>query len=462
MRHHLKATLIEAYGAMGVIWHPIVFQDESADFNEPWIYPYIIPMDRKDCIRPMPQYTMRNYWIQNNEIIDEDYYVTVDDDDMYEAGVFDEIKKMDDDIVIISMKRGCLIPDEAIEIRRYPTYILYARPESIALGEISSQQSFVKGKIFKQHLFDDSDQFGDGSMAVHHKEDGEQIAYRPDLFALFNYFEPGRWKERQKMVSIVIPVYNQHEMTEECIEAIRRNTDSGTYEIIIIDNGSDPALDIPHLGQHIMQDKNNPKGWHIGESIIRNEQNLGFPFAVNQGIIEAKGDTIILLNNDVIVTPGWAERLRHYLDNGWGIIGPVTNYCAGLQRVILPVYENEKELNTEAAKWSEAHKGETEEVTFIIGFCMAFKKSLFDEIGLFDATLWPCSGEEIDFCFRARKAGYKVGFTKDVYLHHFGSVTFKEMHDAGQVDYPETCKRNDEHLAERWGHDFWKRQVVAA
>jgi hypothetical protein len=193
MRNHLKATLIDAYGPMNVLWHPIVFQDEPLDFNEPWIVPYVIPMNRADCKTAMPQYTMRNHWIQNNEIIDDDYYVTVDDDDMYEAGVFDAVRQMDDDIVIISMKRGHFIPKDVIIIRRYPTRTLIADPANVRRGEISSQQSFVKGKIFKAHLFDDSSQFGDGDMAVHHKEDGEQIAYRPDLFALFNYYEPGRW-----------------------------------------------------------------------------------------------------------------------------------------------------------------------------------------------------------------------------------------------------------------------------
>jgi hypothetical protein len=197
MRHHLKAILIAAYGPINVLWHPIVFQDESADFNEPWIFPYVIPMNRADCKSKMPQYTMRNHWIQNNEIIDDDYYVTVDDDDMYEADVFDAIKEMNDDIVIISMKRGYQIPKDAAPIRQYPIETLWAHADYVQRGKISSQQSFVKGKIFKKHLFDDSSQFGDGDMAIHHKEAGEQIAYRSDLFALFNFYEPGRW-EREK------------------------------------------------------------------------------------------------------------------------------------------------------------------------------------------------------------------------------------------------------------------------
>ncbi len=242
------------------------------------------------------------------------------------------------------------------------------------------------------------------------------------------------------MVSIIIPVFNQHEMTRECIEAIRDNTTD--YEIIVIDNGSDPEF-IPETPA----------------TVIRNIENKGFPVAVNEGIRESMGDIIILLNNDIIVPPGWAESLAAWL-SAFSIIGPMTNYCAGRQWASLPLYDNMEEFVKRASAFSEEHHGEAEEVNFVIGFCMAFKKSLYGEIGPFDESLWPCSGEEIDFCFRAREAGHKIGIARDVYVHHFGSVTFNEMQKAGLVDYSEIVNRNDAHLAERWGADFWHRQGI--
>jgi len=101
-----------------------------------------------------------------------------------------------------------------------------------------------------------------------------------------------------------------------------------------------------------------------------------------------------------------------------------------------------------------------EDVNFVIGFCMVFKKSLFDEIGEFDESLWPCSGEEIDFCFRAVEKGHKIGVAYDVYIHHFGSQTFQQMESKGQLNYTDVCKVCDEHLAEKWGADFWQRQII--
>jgi GT2 family glycosyltransferase len=241
------------------------------------------------------------------------------------------------------------------------------------------------------------------------------------------------------MLSIIIPVFNQHKMTKECLTAVYAHTRD--FEVIIVDNGSEPPL-MPSVGEAYVVPR------------IRNETNLGFPAAVNQGIRAARGDIIILLNNDVIVTPGWAEKLTGALSE-YDIVGPVTNYCAGLQRVQLPVYRDEQELNGNALEWAESHAGETQKVGYVIGFCMAFRKSLFDEIGYFDESLWPCSGEEIDFCMRARQKGHKVGIVKDIYVHHEGSQTFKDM----DVDYGEICERNDKHLIEKWGAGVMNQEV---
>ncbi len=256
------------------------------------------------------------------------------------------------------------------------------------------------------------------------------------------------------MLSIVVPCYNQHDATYECLTAVLENTQD--YELIIIDNGSTPPIKPPFSG-------------FVETRVIRNEENKGFPVAVNQGVREARGGVIVLLNNDVIVTPGWAERLSDCIDvpqfgddaaYGFSIVGPVTNYAAGLQRVQIESYGNKEELNKAAAALAEECAGEAEEVNFVIGFCMAFRKSLWEAIGPFDESLWPCSGEEIDFCLRARAAGHRVGIAHDVYVHHEGSVTFKTMHDAGAIKYDEIVKRNDAHLAEKWGADFWQRQAI--
>jgi len=199
--------IVDGYRPMGIILHPIMFYDEAIVFpDEPWIRPYHLQSNASQCTATMPGTHKRNQWIKdsntpycNMAIADDDYYLTADDDDFYESNVFDEIRKMDDDIVIISMKRGHHTPKGVSILRDYPTDTLFAYPDNVQLGCISAQQSFVKGKIFREHLHNEEFHCWDGELAVHHKEDGEQIAYRPDLFALFNYFEPGRWEGREKL-----------------------------------------------------------------------------------------------------------------------------------------------------------------------------------------------------------------------------------------------------------------------
>jgi GT2 family glycosyltransferase/predicted SAM-dependent methyltransferase len=229
-----------------------------------------------------------------------------------------------------------------------------------------------------------------------------------------------------------VPALNQHEMTTECVKAIRETTHD--YEIILVDNGSDPPIE---------------------GATIRNEINLGFPVAVNQGIKVAKGEFICLLNNDTVVPPGWSERLIDGL-NRFSIVSAMTNYCAGIQATVLPVYYDRDGLNKQAAEFTKTRAGRELEVNWVIGFLFMFRRSLYDEIGGFDESLWPCSGEEIDFCLRARLENYKVGIMQDIYVHHEGSVTFRSI----DADYNAIVKRNNEHLMKRWGEDFWEKQLL--
>jgi len=246
------------------------------------------------------------------------------------------------------------------------------------------------------------------------------------------------------MLSIVIPVYNNQELTQECITAIRENTRD--CELIIIDNGSTPPMAKPWAG-------------FIDVTLIRNEENLGFPKAVNQGIRAAKGDVIILLNNDVIVTPRWADKLVSAL-NDFDIVGPMTNFASGVQQITLDTYETKDELNKVALDVAETYGDSVREVNFIVGFCMAFTKALYDEIGEFDESMWPCSGEEVDFCLRARQTGKHIGIVEGCYAHHEGSQTFKIMQNAGECNYDIVVKSCNEHLGKKWGMDFWERQEI--
>jgi len=243
------------------------------------------------------------------------------------------------------------------------------------------------------------------------------------------------------MISIIIPIWNQTEMTQDCITAIMDNTTD--YEIIVIDNGSEPPFKAPFTGFNDL-------------TVIRNESNLGFPKAANQGIKAARGNVVVLYNNDIICTPGWADRLVGWLDE-FDIIAPCTNYAAGIQNITIGTYSSRDELDSASEEFAEMNEGLCYDVNFAT-ISMFVKKIVFENIGYLDEELWPSSGEDIDIGFRAREAGYRVGVAGDVYVHHDGSKTFEALHKAGLAEYEEVADQNDKHLAERWGDDFWNNQ----
>lgn len=248
------------------------------------------------------------------------------------------------------------------------------------------------------------------------------------------------------MVSVIILTYNGQDMTRECIESVLETQTEEQFEIIIVDNGSDVPFKPPFSG-------------FVETNLIRNEENEGFPVGVNQGIRASRGDTIVLLNDDTVVTPGWMDRMAQWLRD-FDIVGPCTNYVRGVQSATIRSYTSLAELEDAAKEWTNYYAGASVDVNFVVGFCMMFQRELYDEIGDFDERLWPCSGEEIDFCLRARKAGYKIGVAYDVYIHHYGSQTFDQMQENGQLVYDEVCDMCDDHLEKTWGKDVWEKQLT--
>ena len=100
--------------------------------------------------------------------------------------------------------------------------------------------------------------------------------------------------ESMKSISLVIALYNQINYTRRCIESIRECT-AIPYELILVDNGCVDGT------REYLRD--------VPATIITNPTNLGCARAWNQGIKAGGGQVIGILNNDIVVTPGWLEKL---------------------------------------------------------------------------------------------------------------------------------------------------------
>ena len=99
---------------------------------------------------------------------------------------------------------------------------------------------------------------------------------------------------------IVIPVWNERELTRICIESIASNTDI-SRRVILVDNASDQET-----ASYLKELSERNKGAVI---LIRNEENIGFPKAVNQGIAISNAPYLCILNNDTEVYKGWLEEM---------------------------------------------------------------------------------------------------------------------------------------------------------
>jgi GT2 family glycosyltransferase len=102
------------------------------------------------------------------------------------------------------------------------------------------------------------------------------------------------------LTSIIVPCWNQLEFTRQCVTALKNHT-RPPWELIVIDNGSTDGTGAYLSG---VQD-----AAAVAVTVIANRGNRGFPAAINQGLQHARGEFLVLLNNDVVVTDAWLDQL---------------------------------------------------------------------------------------------------------------------------------------------------------
>ncbi|WP_141500349.1 glycosyltransferase family 2 protein [Paenibacillus luteus] len=231
--------------------------------------------------------------------------------------------------------------------------------------------------------------------------------------------------------SIIIPTYNQLGYLRGCIESIQRYTNE-PYEIIIIDNGSTdgtPAYLKSYSGM-------------IRYKIL--PRNLGFSGGVNQGLMMAKGTTIVILNNDTLVTTNWLSNLLLCLrsDPSIGLVGPVTNYLSNDQKIEVN-YKNMVEMQSFAQNHNQSNPQRWRRSKGIMGFCLLLTREVLQRVGYFDEGYVIGTCEDVDYYLRIRLLGLDLVVAEDTFIHHYGSVTMRSFLDASLL--------NNAFFLEKWG-----------
>lgn len=221
-------------------------------------------------------------------------------------------------------------------------------------------------------------------------------------------------------VAVVIPTYNRAALLDQTLTAVRATTDD--VPVIVVDNGStDDTADV--CKKHTVR-------------TIRNDENLGFAVACNQGAKAAKTDRVVFLNNDTVPQPGWLTNLNRHPA---GIVGANLVYPDGRTQHT-GVYFRHRDDVLEA--FNRTIPAPSALVPAVTGACMLVDKRLFDELGGFDDGF--VNGyEDVDLCLRARKHGVDIAYAADSVVVHLESQT------EGRFDH---APQNIERLHDRWGY----------
>jgi len=241
-----------------------------------------------------------------------------------------------------------------------------------------------------------------------------------------------------KMISIIILTFNQLEDTKRCYESLLKNPPED-YEVIFVDNGSKDGT-----AEYLKK----VKAGNGRLKLIFNEINLGFSKANNQAMKIADGEYVLLLNNDVVLTEGWIQRLVACAESDAeiGVAGPCTNNAVGQQVVGTGTKLDEQEIQRFAAVQLISNAGCWIDVHRIIGFCMLIKREVIAKIGMLDERFGPGGFEDYDFCLRVMQAGYKIMIASDVFVYHIGGKGYTK----NNLDYNKLRAQNVQIFIDKW------------
>ena len=265
------------------------------------------------------------------------------------------------------------------------------------------------------------------------------------------HINPGdvsKWYKRYgKSVTIVIPSYNDLPLLKRCLKSIKETTNFVKVKVVIVD---DYCKEENSKKLRELQNK------HI--KVIFRKSNGGFSKAVNTGMKSVDSGDIILLNSDTVAQHGWIESLqfaaRKY-DKKNGIVGPKLIYKNGLIQSAGSFHHRQEQ------EWFDHYyknkPGNTPEANVpqhtiaVTGACMYIKREVIDKIGYFDEK-FGMAFEDVDYCLRAWKAGFRCFYAPTAKLIHLESATRGKKQGKREKD-------SQKYFWEKWGSFLYKRNV---
>jgi GT2 family glycosyltransferase len=219
---------------------------------------------------------------------------------------------------------------------------------------------------------------------------------------------PAKWKPRpmktdkkEPFLSIIIPVHNQAEWTASILDQIAKTVHM-RHEVIVVDNGS----------------TDETKSILNGARVIKNKHNTGVYHAWNQGCKAAIGTHLALLNNDLLLPDGWAEKL---IAHGRDAICPSYDQSPK-ERQDFESYNNKLSPGLKDASRPGVHP------QGFAGFCYILTREVYDRVGKFDESYLYWFGDN-DYFIRLNQMGIVPVMAQDVFIHHYANKTCNSLAD---------------------------------
>jgi len=257
----------------------------------------------------------------------------------------------------------------------------------------------------------------------------------------------------EKQLTIVIPVFNKWRYTASCLASVFHSTiNKDAYEVLVVDNSSTDMTQ--PLLSHLQKE-----GFPV--TIIKNETNLDYLLAANQGWKEVRTAFCLHLNNDVTVRPNTIELMLKpfQADSRIGIMGGI-QISGRTPHYYHTYFYRGNDVNKDSIVYVEPLTETEKEQEYIevesTGFgCAIVKREVWEKVGFFDEQFTPCMSEQEDYMLRVKEAGFKVCISpKAFYTHEVGVTTADN-----QSYYNYIVNRNRQLFKNKWGEKLRRNEI---
>lgn len=238
-------------------------------------------------------------------------------------------------------------------------------------------------------------------------------------------------------VSIVLCTYNYPEIVKMCLDHIRKYADV-SYELIVVDNGSDKEL-IEYL-----ESQEDIK-------LIANSEDVGIPRSYNQGAEAASSDYILFMSCYSLLTEkALSSMLQCIKKENCAMVGPVSNNVSGHQNMQIP-HQDINKLKDFITQNLEYNSGATKQVFRLLSHCMLIRKDIFEKVGGFDERFGLGTYEDDDLCLRLINQSYSIFMALDAFVYYINPLS---LPNADLDGFNKRLRENRQIAKDKWGFDI--------